>query len=116
MSNHDGALATVERAVLEQPLDEAPVLVVGRPHRLLGVVRLVRVLPLHLQGDDEVLGRVGVRLARLAQFDVAWHLGQMVVVGRWWTSWSRELNLLRMRGIHLLGYVMIFETLNKYGV
>ena len=114
MSNHDGALATVERAVLEQPLDEAPVLVVGRPHRLLGVVRLVRVLPLHLQGDDEVLRRIGVRLARLAQFDVAWYLGQVVVVGRWWTSWSRELNLLRMRGIYLLGYVVIFKTLYKF--
>ena len=76
MSNQDCGLAT--RLLLEQALDETAVLLVRAPDRLPGIVGLVLVLPLHLQGYDEVWSRIGVRLTLRTELDVAWHLGWMV--------------------------------------
>ena len=71
MPDHDsgfGAIIIFQETFLEATL------AIRSPNRLLGVISLEHVSPLHLHGDDEVGCRIGVRLPRLAKFDVAGHL------------------------------------------
>ena len=72
MPEHDsglGAIITLEETLLESSL------AIRDPVGLLGVKRLVHVIPLHLIGDDEVWSRIRVRLIGLAKLDVAGHGG-----------------------------------------
>ena len=57
---------------LEKALQEAA-LPVGHPVGPLGVVGLLHVEPLHLEGDVQVGGGVRVGLCGRAELDVAWH-------------------------------------------
>ena len=81
MPEHDsglGAIITLEETLLEASL------AIRDPVGLLGVKRLVHVIPLHLIGDDEVWSRIRVRLIGLAKLDVAGHGGGCV--GLVWSS------------------------------
>ena len=74
MAKHDsgfGAIVIVKETFLEAAL------AIRGPDRLLGIVGLEHVIPLHLHGDDEVGCRIGIRLPRLAKLDVAGHLGML---------------------------------------
>ena len=84
MTTHDHGFGAV--VGLEGAFDVAS-LAIGTPEGLLRVVGFHHVLPLHLQGDDQVGLRVGVGLARLSKLDVARHVGVVVVVDRW-SRWS----------------------------
>jgi len=55
VSAHDNSLGAI---ILSKHALEVVSLVIGAPVRLLGIVRLHGILPLHVQGDDEVWARI----------------------------------------------------------
>ena len=70
MTAHDDGLGAI--ITLKETLPES--MVISRdPDGLLGVVGLEHVLPLHLQGDDQVRGWIRIRLSGLSKLDVARH-------------------------------------------
>ena len=71
MPHHHCGLSTV---VLHQDALLKTTCPVRTPIRFLGIVGLQHVRPLHVHGDDEVSGRIGIRLPGLSKLDVARHV------------------------------------------
>ena len=77
MANHDVGLPSL--ILLQHCLFEASILR-WDPHRLLGIIGLVHVSPLHVIADNQIGQRVRIGLIAAAQLDVARHLGRKLVV------------------------------------
>ena len=75
MTQHDSGFGAI---IIVQETFLVATLAIRSPNRLLWVISLEHVSPLHLHGDDEVGCRIGVRLPRLAELDVAGHLGKVL--------------------------------------
>ena len=70
VADHDCGLLTI--VILQQTFHKSP-RAVWTPVGLLGVVGLAHGLPLHVHGDHQVGGGVGVRLPGLTKLHVARH-------------------------------------------
>ena len=63
VTTHDSGLCAI---VIIEKTFTVSTLAIGTPDGLLGVVRLEHVSPLHVHGDDEIGGWVGVGLTGLS--------------------------------------------------
>jgi hypothetical protein len=73
--NHTLACRVIQISRLQEALTIALSLRVRNPHRLLGIIRLGLVGPLHVHGGQKELSWIRISLACLGELDMARHLG-----------------------------------------